>query len=438
MKNILKENKILFIKDLRANKGQLVERGIPTNPRKITKEKYNLLLQSLDKSNLTQIRPLDVVEHEGKFIVLSGNQRLRALKELKCKEVPCNVLRDDLEPETYRQIVLQANTNYGEHDDDLLANEWDAVELHEWGYDLPDWETEKIEEETEGDDDVPDSAPSITVKGDLYLLGEHRLLCGDSTMIDDVEKLMDGEKADMVFTDPPYNTGMTPESQSSKNGGTLWKGRSSSGKAWLSHMFNDSFTDNEWQKFMSAFCNNYYLSMKDNSVAYICLDWRRNHELIPHVKTHFKLSNVIIWDKVVHGLGSDYKYTYEVINVCKKGNPDIDSHQGEEAEYSDVWHIQRKMGRDKDHATKKPIELCERPIRHASKKGGLVLDLFLGSGSTLIACEKTNRKCYGMELDEKYCDVIVKRYIEFCVKNNKEAKVYRNGELISNDVFLVG
>jgi hypothetical protein len=154
MKNILIENKLLLIKDLRANKGQLVERGIPTNPRKITKEKYNLLLQSLDKSNLTQIRPLDVIEHAGKFIVLSGNQRLRALKELKCKEVACNVLRDDLSPETYRQIVLQANTNYGEHDDDLLANEWDAVELHEWGYDLPEWEpitpedAEKEEEKT--------------------------------------------------------------------------------------------------------------------------------------------------------------------------------------------------------------------------------------------------------------------------------------------------
>ena len=140
MKDVLREQRLIKTTELRANKGQLVERGIPTNPRKITKEKYNLLLQSLDKSNLTQIRPLDVIEHEGKFIVLSGNQRLRALKELKCKEVPCNILRDDLEPETYRQIVLQANLTYGEHDDDLLANEWDAVELHEWGYDLPEWE----------------------------------------------------------------------------------------------------------------------------------------------------------------------------------------------------------------------------------------------------------------------------------------------------------
>lgn len=152
MIDVLKEQRQIKTTDLRANKGQLVDRGIPTNPRKITKEKYNLLLQSLDKSNLTQIRPLDVIEHEGKFIVLSGNQRLRALKELKVKEVPCNVLRDDLEPETYRQIVLQANTTYGEHDDDLLANEWDAVELHEWGYDLPEWEPitpEDVEQEEE-------------------------------------------------------------------------------------------------------------------------------------------------------------------------------------------------------------------------------------------------------------------------------------------------
>lgn len=152
MIDLLIEQKLIKTTDLRANKGQLVERGIPKNPRKITKEKFNLLLQSLDKSNLTQIRPLDVIEYDGKYIVLSGNQRLRALKELKIREVPCNVLRDDLEPETYRQIVLQANTNYGEHDDDLLANEWDAVELHEWGYDLPDWEPitpEDVENEEE-------------------------------------------------------------------------------------------------------------------------------------------------------------------------------------------------------------------------------------------------------------------------------------------------
>jgi len=166
MKEVLKQQKQIKTTELRANKGQLVERGIPTNPRKIIKEKYNLLLQSLDKSNLTQIRPLDVIEHQGSFVVLSGNQRLRALKELKCKEVPCNILRDDLEPETYRQIVLQANTTYGEHDDDLLANEWDAVELHEWGYDLPDWEP-ITPEDAEKEEEKP---VYLRVEGEQVLL----------------------------------------------------------------------------------------------------------------------------------------------------------------------------------------------------------------------------------------------------------------------------
>lgn len=166
MKDVLLSQKVIKTTQLRANKGQLVERGIPKNPRKITKDKYNLLVQSLDKSNLTQIRPLDVIPHEGKFIVLSGNQRLRALKELKIKEVPCNVLRDDLEPETYRQIVLQANTNYGEHDDDLLANEWDASELHEWGYNLPEWEP-ITPEDAEQEEEKP---AYLKVEGEQVLL----------------------------------------------------------------------------------------------------------------------------------------------------------------------------------------------------------------------------------------------------------------------------
>ena len=150
--------------------------------------------------------------------------------------------------------------------------------------------------------------------------------------------------------------------------------------------------------------------MKENSVAYICLDWRRNHELIKVVKdTGFHLSNIIVWDKVVHWLGSDYKYTYELINVCKKGNPILDTHQWDR-EYSDVWHIQRKMGKDEDHATKKPIELCERPINHGSSKWDIIWDLFLWSWSTIIASEKLSRKCYGMELDPIYIEVILKRF----------------------------
>lgn len=219
-------------------------------------------------------------------------------------------------------------------------------------------------------------------------------MCGDSTDAETVSRLMNGAHADMVFTDPPYNTGMKPK-----------KTRST----WLSGFFDDTFTDEEWERFMAQLCARYFEIMKDDTVAYICLDWRRNHELVPHIKKYFELSNIIVWDKIVHGLGSDYKYTYELLNVCKKGKPKMNTHQGDK-EYQDIWHIQRKIGRDEDHTTKKPIELVARALRHSAPKNGLVVDLFGGSGSTLIACEQLGRTCYTMELDPHYCDVIIKRW----------------------------
>ena len=208
---------------------------------------------------------------------------------------------------------------------------------------------------------------------------------------------MNGKTADMVFTDPPYNTGM-------------WE--KNSGSTWLNHMFNDNYTDEEWGKFMQSFVSIYNECMKDNTVCYMCLDRRRNHELIPYIKKYFHLSNIIVRDKVVHGLWSDYKYTYELINVCKKWKPVIDTHQWEDREYSDVWHIQRKMGKDEDHATKKPIEIINRALRHASKNNDIILDLFWWSWSTMVACHQLERKCYMQEFDPKYCQVIIDRMIK--------------------------
>ena len=219
-----------------------------------------------------------------------------------------------------------------------------------------------------------------------------------------------GALADIVFTDPPYNTGMTakPEKSSSTR---------------LTNFFDDCYTDEEWDKFLTDACNSIDQVMKSDTVAYICLDWRRNHELIPKLKSHFKVSNIIVWDKVVHGLGSDYKYTYELLNVCKKGQPELNTHQGDK-EYQDVWHIQRKIGRDDEHATKKPVELIGRALRHGSKPGDICVDLFGGSGSTLIACEDLDRVCYMMEYDPKYIDVIIDRWENL---TNKKAKLLKKG-----------
>lgn len=380
------------------------------NSRTHSKEQINQLIDSINEFGFTN--PLLIDENH---TIIAGHARLEAAKTIGLDDLPCIVI-PGLTKGQRAQLVIADNKlalNAGWHTQHLLD---ELTFIKDEGLDqtltgFTNLELEELFPPTvtafEDEDEVPEIPDEpITKRGDVWLLGDHRLMCGDATMVDDIDKLMMGKKADMVFTDPPYNTGMTSESQ--KGSGGLWKGKG--GSTRLSHMFNDSYTPEEWQIFLSQFMSSYWLIMKDDSVAYICLDWRRNHELIPHIEAvGLKRSNLIVWDKMVHGLGSDYKYTHEFINVCKKGNPKLNTHQGDK-EYSDVWHIQRVMGKNDDHATAKPIELVERALKHASKRNDLVVDLFGGSGSTLIACEKHKRKCYMMELSEKYCDVIIKRW----------------------------
>lgn len=337
--------------------------------------------------------------------IIAWHGRLLWAKQLWMETVPC-IIADDLTEEQVRAYRLLDNKiwDFGAYDiENIIAELWDVGDC-QLGLEsldkifadlLPEEETKKI---TEDDYKLPEEIKTDIVLWDLFEIWEHRLLCGDSTKKEDVAKLMNGEKADMVFTDPPYNTGMSE--------------KSNSGSTRLNHMFNDSYTDSERQLFMESFLERYNESVNDNTALYICLDWRRNYELIPNIKKHFALSNIIVWDKVVHWLWSDYKYTYEVINVCKKWKPVIDSHQWEDREYSDVWHIQRKIGKDEDHATKKPIELCARAIRHASNKWSIVLDLFGWSWSTMVASHWLSRVCYMQEYDPKYCQVILDRMIK--------------------------
>lgn len=374
------------------------------NPRLIKAENLEKLKNSIkDDPDFLTKRKILVNDTKDWMIVYAGNQRLRSLLALWYTEVPDEWI--DIEKNIPLKLMekraFKDNVEYGEYDHDKLKD-FDLEFLKE--LDLPEWELDlselnDIDLDEEKEDSVPEPAKEAKLIeiGDIIQLWPHRIMCGDSTNIKNIETLQDGKLFDMVITDPPYNTWMTWGSE----------------KAWLSQMFNDSYTDEERAAFMNDFVGNYYMSMKEDAVAYICLDRRRNHELIAVIKANwFHLSNIIVWDKVVHWLGSDYKYTYELINVCKKGNPTLNTHQWDR-EYSDVRHIQRKIGKDDDHATKKPIELCERPINHASKAWDIIWDLFLGSWSTLIACEKTNRVCYWMELDPVYIEVIIKRYHEY-------------------------
>lgn len=334
-----------------------------------------------------------VVDKAG--IVIVGHGRLEAAKLLGLKEVP-TITVDLTEDQAKAYRLADNKLNESDWDMGLVIEELKGLTPEM--FDLTGFEKDLILEPDERDDVVPENVPPVAKLGDIWQLGEHRLMCGDSTELDDVEKLMNGQKADMVLTDPPYNTGMQEKPDST----------------WLSHMFNDSFTPEQWESFLKNVFANYYVSTKGEAAFYVCIDWRKVSDIKRHLEEIMLVSNVIVWDKMVHGLGSDYKYTYELIVVAKKGKPEINNRYG--TDYQDVWHVQRKTGRNKDHATAKPIELLEKPIKHASKQDDIVLDLFGGSGSTLIASEKLGRKCYMMELDPKYCDVIIKRWEDFTGK----------------------
>lgn len=378
-----------------------IEKIIPYafNNKKHDSTQVDRIANSIKEFGFTQ--PL-VIDKDNSLII--GHGRLEASKKLGLKEVPCVMLDKLTENQVKKLRILDNKLNESDWDlDNLKLDLEDLWDLNIGDLELgiedlfPELKLNEEEDQEIIEDEEPETSDQAKIVGggDLFILWPHRLLCGDSTKIEDVELLMDKKAADMVFTDPPYNTGMTE--------------KTAAGSTRLSQFFNDSFTDEERENFMEAFCEQFYAVLKDNSVAYICLDRRRNYQLIPHIKKYFKLSNTIVWDKIVHGLGSDYKYTYELINVCKKWDPKLNTHQWDK-EYQDIWHIQRKIGRDKDHATKKPIELCARAIRHGSKKNEIILDLFGGSGSTLIACEQLNRTCYMMELDPRYIETIIKRY----------------------------
>ena len=364
------------------------------NPRQMREDQAEQLEKSLKKFGLVEIPAINT---DG--TILAGHQRITVLKRLgKGQElIDVRVPSRPLTNKEAQEYNLRSNKNVGEWDYGKLFA-MDENLLKEVGFD-DDFMDNLLGNKAEASEDDFEQPDTETIKtdiklGDIIEIGEHRLMCGDSTSLEQAKRLLDSKLADVCFTDPPYNTGM---------------GKKNAGSTRLNHMFEDSYTDEEWKGFMEGFCNTISSCLKDDSVAYICLDWRRNYELVPNIKKHFHLSNTIVWDKVVHGLGSDYKYTYELINVCKKGKPKLDTHQGTEAEYSDVWHIQRKMGKDEEHATKKPIELVARALRHSTKTGDIVLDIFLGSGSTMVAAHQLGRKCYGMELDPKYCQVIVNR-----------------------------
>jgi len=350
--------------------------------------------------------------------------RLKACKEAGLKEVW--VLKaDDLTEKQQREFIVKDNVGFGEWDWDVLGNEWDTQQLEDWGLEFMPFEEEEVLEAKEDDfNEAPPEQPK-TVLGDLYEIGEHRLLCGDSTDSDTVSKLMNGEKADMVFTDPPYNINFQGTLSCTTKDGKIVKMKDGyiTPNSEYDSIKNDKKTDAEFYDFISSIIS----IIKLNTIGgwYICFSSSTINELLnPLVDLGLKWKSIIIWNKNQSPLGGGhFRKKYEPIVYGYFNN----NFYGKEYSEDDVWDFQRTLKNDL-HPTMKPIPLCEKAIGYSSKKENIVLDLFLGSGSTMVAAHQLKRKCYGMELDPKYCDVIIKRMI----KLGPTLKLKRNG-VICND-----
>ena len=357
----------------------------PNNPRVIKDHKFEKLKKSISEfPKMMELRPMVINEDN---IVLGGNMRLKALKDLGYKEVPEEWVKraSDLTEEETRRFIIADNVGFGEHDWEMLANEWDTEELEDWGLDGFPFDEEVTELEAEEDDYTePDNIQVDVVLGDLIEIGEHRLLCGDSTDSDQVAKLMNGQKADMVFTDPPYGV----------NYQSNWRNNKSKSK------FDILENDNKFLDFKP----NLILYTKESSAWFI---WT-SHQVYPIWRDMYEdyYLNTIIWNKGKMGMGdlSSYGNNYEMALFCSQGKPKL---KGERKKA--IWEINVEAGSEYVHPTQKPISLPAYAIPDFIDENDLVLDLFLGSGSTMAASHQLKRKCYGMELDPKYCQVIIDR-----------------------------
>ena len=367
--------------------------------------------------------PLLIDEDGG---IIAGHGRLLAADLLGIDQVPTITLVGLTEAQRKAYVIAdnQLALNAG-WDLDTLKVELDRLTELDFDVDLlgfdDDFLSSFLDEPSEGltdEDAVPDAPENpVTVEGDVWILGNHRLMCGDSTSIDAVDRLMDGQKADMVFTDPPY--GM------SYGGGRAGKIGSTDGTV-KKHgvILGDTFKGNDLIGMIRDAVGSAVTVSKSGSSKYICFPWRTYSEFEEALaQIDLTPTACIVWDKKSIGLGNaNYRPQHEFIFYAKGEN-----WHGDKAQ-SDVWYMSRGATGKYVHPTQKPVELIEKAINNSSKGQDVVIDVFGGSGSTLIACEKTNRYCRMMELDPKYCDVIVKRWEEF---TGKEAVLESSGKTYS-------
>jgi len=473
----------------------------PNNPRVIKDDKFKKLVKSItDFPQMLELRPIVVNDD---MIVLGGNMRLKALEHLGIEETYI-IKAKDLTDKQEQEFIIKDNVGYGEWDWDQLANEWDVEDLDEWGLDLPLDFVKELEAE-EDDFAIPEGGiETDIVLGDLFEIGEHRLLCGDSTDSDAVARLMDGEKADMAHNDPPY--GMKKENDGVLNDNLNYADLLDFNREWIDVQFMNLKENGSWycwgideplMDIYSDILKPYIAEQKatfrnlitwdkghgqgqnsDNTRSYAIADekclfammgvqgfnnnadnyfdkWEPiriylEQEIKKLNEPDGKIANALgykdgrtvnhWWNKSQWAMPTEGNY-YALREYSKNKNIDAFKKEYEEIKkeyeeikkeyeeikkeyystrayfnnthdnFNNVWKFERHLrnGSEGGHATPKPIPLCERAIKSSCPDGGLVMDVFLGSGSTMVASHQLKRKCFGMELDPKYCQVIIDR-----------------------------
>ena len=357
-------------------------------------------------------------------IIIAGHTRYKAAKKLDIKKVPV-IMAEDLTEEQVKAFRIMDNksSEFASWDYEALLVEMESLKLEDYNLELTGFDFNEIEgiidkynpKEIEEDSDfnIEEQLESIenpkSKKGDIWLLGKHRLLCGDSTVREDVNKLMNGQKANMVFTDPPYNVAYEGATEDKLT------------------IQNDDMSSEEFYNFLSKVFNNYFEIMEEGAPIYVChADSEGENFRRAYREAGLKLAECIIWVKNTFVMGrQDYHWRHEpILYGWKEGK----AHYFVDDRTQDtVWEIPKPQ-RNGEHPTMKPLALCAKGIKNSSKPNDLVVDLFGGSGSTLMAAAEVDRVCYTMELDEKYTDVILLRYIN--QYGSDDVYLVRDGETI--------
>jgi DNA modification methylase len=381
------------INRLKNNNGQI--EGLPKNPRLLKDDKFKKLVKSIqDDPEMLELREVIAYDNNGELIVIAGNMRLKACQEIGIKEIPTKILPKETSVEKLKAYTIKDNVAFGEHDWNELANSWDVEQLTEWGLDIPNFDVNNLEAE-EDDFAVPDGGTETDiVLGDLFEIGEHRLLCGDSTDSDQVAKLMNGQKADISFTSPPYNAGTNVRGKFYEND-------------------NDDKTNDDYVKFLYDFTIN---TLNNSTYSFVNLQILESnkHALIDYqYQLKEQLKDILIWNKKQYPphinkgtFGCKWEYVFAFCYESKSRSFPA-SWQGK---FPNVIETENASGNDfaQIHKATFPIAFPAW-ILDKMDFAQSVIDLFCGTGTTMVASHQLKRKCYGMELDPKYCQVIVDR-----------------------------